>query len=80
MSDNWVVQNLQDILNRWNSTLSDIWTLITMSPENFQGGAIWRIVLNIHGALQAIGYSLLVLFFLVGVVKTCGTFADVNFC
>lgn len=78
MSDNWVVQNLQDILNRWNSTLSDIWTLITMSPENFQGGAIWRIVLNIHGALQAIGYSLLVLFFLVGVVKTCGTFAEVK--
>lgn len=78
MSDNWVVQNLQDILNRWNSTLSDIWTLITMSPEDFQGGAIWRIVLNIHGALQAIGYSLLVLFFLVGVVKTCGTFAEVK--
>lgn len=78
MSDNWVVQNLQDILNRWNSALSDIWTLITMSPENFQGGAIWRIVLNIHGALQAIGYSLLVLFFLVGVVKTCGTFAEVK--
>lgn len=78
MSDNWVVQNLQDILNRWNSTLSDIWTLITMSPENFQGGAIWRIVLNIHGALQAIGYSLLVLFFLVGVVKTCGTFVEMK--
>lgn len=78
MSDNWVVQNLQDILNRWNSTLSDIWTLITMSPENFQEGAIWRIVLNIHGALQAIGYSLLVLFFLVGVVKTCGTFAEMK--
>lgn len=78
MSDNWVVQNLQDMLNRWNSTLSDIWTLITMSPETFQGGAIWRIVLNIHGALQAIGYSLLVLFFLVGMVKTCGTFAEVK--
>lgn len=73
-----MVQNLQDILNRWNSTLSDIWTLITMSPENFQGGAIWRIVLNIHGALQAIGYSLLVLFFLVGVVKTCGTFVEMK--
>lgn len=78
MSDNWVVQNLRDILNRWNSSLSDIWTLITMSPENFQGGAIWRIVLNIHGALQAIGYSLLVLFFLVGVVKTCGTFVEMK--
>ena len=33
---------------------------------------------NIHGALQAIGYSLLVLFFLVGVMKTCGNFAEVK--
>lgn len=27
---------------------------------------------------QAIGYALLVLFFVVGVVKTCGSFADVR--
>lgn len=31
-----------------------------------------------HGALQAIGIALLVLFFLVGVVKTCGSFAEVK--
>lgn len=31
---------------------------------------------GIHGALQAIGYGLLVLFFAIGVVKTCGTFVE----
>lgn len=78
MSDNWIVQNLQNALDTWNGKLAEIWTLITQSPETFRGGDIWRVVVNIHGALQAIGYALLVLFFLVGVVKTCGSFAELK--
>ena len=78
MSDNWVVQNLQNALNVWNEKLSEIWTLITQSPQTFKGGAIWNVVTNIHGALQAIGYALLVLFFVIGMVKTCGSFAEVK--
>lgn len=78
MSDNWIVQNLENALETWNSKLSEIWMLITQSPQSFKGGAIWGVVVNIHGALQAIGYALLVLFFVVGVVKTCGSFAEVK--
>ena len=78
MSDNWIVQNLENALNTWNEKLSEIWTLITQSPETFKGGSIWGVVVNIHGALQAIGYALLVLFFVIGVVKTCGSFAEVK--
>ena len=78
MSDNWVVQNLQNALETWNSKYAEIWTLLTRSPENFKGGAIWQVILNIHGALQAIGYALLVLFFVVGVVKTCGSLTEVK--
>lgn len=77
-SSNWVVQNLQNALETWNSKLSEIWLLVTQSPEEFKGGSIWSVITNIHGALQAIGYSLLVLFFVVGVMKTCGSFADVK--
>ena len=78
MSDNWVVQNLQNALETWNSKFAEIWTLLTQSPETFKGGTIWQVILNIHGALQAIGYALLVLFFVIGVVKTCGSFTDVK--
>lgn len=78
MSDNWVVQNLQNTLGTWNEKLAEIWSLLTQSPDGFKGGAIWSIILNIHGALQAIGLALLVLFFLVGVVKTCGTVAELK--
>lgn len=77
-SDNWVVQNLENALEVWNGKLSEIWQLITQSPESFKGGAIWNVVVDIHGALQAIGYALLVLFFVIGMVKTCGSFAEVK--
>ena len=78
MSDNWVVQNLENALEVWNDKLSEIWQLITQSPQTFKGGSIWSIICSIHGALQAIGYALLVLFFVVGVVKTCGSFAELK--
>lgn len=78
MSDNWVVQNLQNSLNTWNKKLAEVWQLLTQSPENFKGGVIWDVILNIHGALLAIGLALLVLFFVVGVVKTCGSFTEVK--
>lgn len=65
MSDNWVVQNLENALEVWNGKLSEIWQLITQSPQDFKGGAIWAVIADIHGALQAIGYALLVLFFVV---------------
>ena len=78
MSDNWVVQNLQNALDTWNSKLSEIWQLVTQTPETFKGGTIWQVILNIHGALQAIGLALLALFFVVGVMKTCGSFAEVK--
>ena len=78
MSDNWVVQNLENALATWDEKLAEIWALLTQSPEAFRGGALWSIATSIHGTLQAIGYALLVLFFVVGVIKTCGSFADLK--
>ena len=78
MSDNWVVQNLENALEVWNEKLAEIWTLITQSPQAFKGGSIWSVIVSVHGALQAIGYALLVLFFVVGVMRTCGSFAEVK--
>jgi len=76
VSDNWVVQNLENALNTWNEKLAEIWQLITQSPENFKGGAIWGVMRSIHGGLQAVGLALLVLFFVVGVMRTCGSLAE----
>ena len=78
MSDNWIVQNLQNALNTWNSKLADIWNLVTQTPETFKGGTIWNVIKNIHGGMQAIGLALLVLFFVVGVMKTCGSLTEVK--
>ncbi|MBR0391155.1 MAG: hypothetical protein IJK38_02410, partial [Oscillospiraceae bacterium] len=62
----------------WNSKLKEIWSLLTQTPDTFKDGAIWGIMQNIHSALQAIAYALLVLFFVVGVMRTCGSFAEVK--
>lgn len=78
MSDNWVVQNLERALNTWNEKLAEIWQLVTQSPETFKGGTIWNVIVTINGALQAVGLALLVLFWVVGVMKTCGSFAEVK--
>jgi len=77
-SESWIVENLNNALNTWNEKLGEIWSLITQSPETFKGGDIWDVIVNIHGAVQAIGLGLLVLFFVVGVMKTFGSFAEMK--
>ena len=78
MSDNWVVQNLENALETWNEKLAEIWQLITTTPQDFKGGGIWGVIVNINGAVQSIGLALLVLFFVAGMVKTCGSFTEVK--
>ena len=78
MSDNWIVRNIENALEMWSEKLAEIWQLLTQSPETFKGGSIWTVMQSVHGALQAIGYALLGLFFVVGVVKTCGSVAEVK--
>lgn len=75
---NWVTQNLENALDTWNGKLAEIWNLISQSPETFKGGTIWQVILKINGAVQAIALALLVLFFVVGIIKTCGSFTEVK--
>lgn len=46
--------------------------------KNLKDGAIWNVIVNINGTVQAIGLALLVIFFLVGIVKTCGDFTELK--
>lgn len=78
MSDNWVVQNLDNALSMWNEKLSEIWQLMTRSVVDFKGSRIWEIILDVHSGLQSIGLALLVLFFLFGIVKSCGSLTELK--
>ena len=78
MEDNWIIENLQNALSKWDEKMREIWELVTTSPEAFKGGSIWDVIVSINGAITAIGLALLVLFFLVGLIKTSGSFADVK--
>ncbi len=77
-SGNWIVDNLNSALGTWNDKLAEIWTLVSTTPENFKGGAVWTVITGINGALQAIGCALLVLFFVMGIVKTCSSFTELK--
>ena len=77
-SGNWIVDNLNSALGTWNGKLAEIWQLLSTTLENFKGGAVWTVMQDINGALQAIGCALLVLFFVMGIVKTCGSFTELK--
>ncbi len=77
-SGNWIIDNLQTALQMWNAKLAEIWMLLTQSPQSFKGGAVWSVIVDINGALKAIGFGLLVLFFVMGVMKTAGSFTEVK--
>ena len=48
MSDNWVVQALQSAFEIWNDKLTEIWSLITTTPQDFRGGDIWNAIVGIN--------------------------------
>lgn len=73
-----IIENLEKALSTWSSKLAEIWDLITQTPETFKGGQIWNIIKSIHGGMQAIGLALLVLFFVIGLVKTFNSFNDIK--
>ncbi len=76
MNDNWIAGNLQSALNTWNGKLTEIWSLLTQTPQSFKGGAIWTTIVTINGGLKAIGYGLLVLFFAMSIFQSAATFKD----
>ena len=77
-SNNWIVEILQKALDTWSYFLRLIWDLLTTSPADFKGGAIWEIMVNIHEGIKGIAYGLLVLFFVVGVVRTTTNFSEIK--
>ena len=78
INDNWVVKNLENSIGTWNEKLSELWMLITQTPETFKGGQIWSVIVNINSALVGIGYGLLVLFFAMGIFQSAASFRELQ--
>ena len=78
INDNWVVKNLENSIGTWNEKLSELWLLITQTPETFKGGQIWSVIVNINSALIGIGYGLLVLFFAMGIFQSAASFRELQ--
>lgn len=76
MNENWIVESLKWTFELWNEKQAEIWEMISLTPQEFKGGAIWSLALTINDALQAIGYGLLVLFFAISICKSTINFRD----
>ena len=76
--NNWIVGNLQASFDTWNEKLTEIWSLVTTTPQAFRGGEIWNTIVTINDGLKAFGYGLLVLFFAMSVFRSAASFHDLQ--
>lgn len=76
--NNWIVGNLQASFDTWNEKLTEIWSLVTTTPQVFRGGEIWNTIVTINDGLKAFGYGLLVLFFAMSVFHSAASFRDLQ--
>lgn len=78
MNDNWLIESLKWTFEFWNNKQTEIWQLVSTTPEEFKGGDIWKLVLTLNDGLKAIGYGLLVLFFALSICKSTINFRDLR--
>ena len=42
LDNNWIVENLTNAFGVWTSKMTEMWSLLTESPQTFKGGTIWQ--------------------------------------
>ena len=57
MDNNWIIDNLNYAFGVWNDKLTEMWSLLTQSPQAFKGGTIWQTIQTVNGAMQGIAVS-----------------------
>ena len=76
MDNNWIIDNLNYAFTLWNDKLTEMWSLLTQTPQSFKGGTIWQTIQTVNGAMQGVGYGLLVLFLAIGIFRSGVGFRD----
>ena len=44
LDNNWIVENLTNAFGVWNNKMTEMWSLLTESPQTFKGGTIWQTI------------------------------------
>ena len=78
MNQNWIVESLNNAFSTWNGKLTELWGLVTTSPQTFKGGAVWGVMQSLHNAMIGIGYALIVLFFAISLFKNTANFHELK--
>ena len=78
MNQNGIVENLLGAFETWNEKLTELWSLVSTSPQDFKGGTVWTVMQNIHSGMVGIGYGLLILFFAISLFKNTANFHELK--
>lgn len=78
MEETWTTELMEMALAIWNEKLAEVWTLLSMSPQEFKGGAVWNVAVSIHNGLLAVSYGLLILFFAMSIFKSAMDFHELK--
>ena len=54
LNQNLIVENLNNAFSTWNGKLTELWGLVTTSPQTFKGGAVWGVMQSLHNAMIGI--------------------------
>lgn len=73
-----ITNNLNNGLQEFNKRYQEIIEIITSPIQSYKGGTIFDVVDTINGAIKTVGYSLLVIFCLVGIVKMSTSLQDMK--
>ena len=73
--NNWFVQNINGSLTAWKTSISDITRYLQESPNKLMSSGsgnstMWNIVTTINDALKALGVSIMIICFGIGLSKT----------
>lgn len=71
-----IIENINDALDSWYENLDKVIDVVTTNPRNMGGGAVDLIVKNLYNTTEAIGISLLVLCFFIGIFGAASSMAE----
>lgn len=71
------MSNLQHAFNSWTESLTKVYGIISISPQNWNPD-VWAVVKTINAGLTATAASLLVMFFFIGYLKQASNLKEIK--
>ena len=69
---------LENGLAAWNDKLSEVFKLLSTSPDEFRDGAIWKTMTSVFDGIIGVGLALVLLCWCIGVIKNVASLYELK--